>query len=297
MIACFDVGGTSIKYAVVDKGGALEHQGSFTFEDKADVIFDAIAAKVEEMRRAFTIEGIGVAAPGAVRPDGVIGGLSALKSIHGPNWLEELGSRCGLPVSIENDANCAALAESHLGCARGLDDVAFVVIGSGIGGTLLHKGEILRGAHGYAGEFGYAIFNQGEAGCQTYSELAATEALSRAIRKAKGDEALTGKDAFELAQGGDEAAQRLVREFYAQNAIGIYNLQYIYDPDAMVLGGAVTRQDDFAERLGEALDAVMEQTGNRYITPRLELCQFGPEANLVGAYVHHCMTYGREYEG
>lgn len=293
MIACFDVGGTAIKHAAVGPDGSLSFQGSFTFEDRADAIFDAIAEQVACMRVEEPVDGIGIAAPGAVDPGGVIGGLSALKSIHGPNWIEELGERCGLPVAIENDANCAALAEAHLGCARDKSDVAFVVIGSGIGGTLLHQGEILRGAHGYAGEFGFALFAQGELGHETYSELAATEALARAVRQAKDDESLTGKDAFDMARAGDDACRGLVDEFYLQNALGIYNLQYIFDPDVAVLGGAVTRQPDFLERLRGGLNRVMSRTDCRYIEPSVQLCSFGPEANLVGAYVNFCLKFGR----
>ena len=153
MYACIDIGGTSIKVAISDKNGNLVNKGYLNVSEKFDVIIDEIVNWINEERKNYNIHGIAISSPGAVNSKtGVIGGASALPCIHGPNWKEILHNETGLFVSIENDANCAALAEVFSGKAKEFKDILFVVCGTGIGGAIVKDGKIHHGKHLQGGE-------------------------------------------------------------------------------------------------------------------------------------------------
>lgn len=151
-LVCFDVGGTSVKYAVVKKGKIL-NKSSFVSKDDVDYLLENMVNVVEMYRESFPIDGIGLSMPGAVSFSGIIYGYSALPTIHGPNWKNLLKQRTGLEVSIENDANCAALAEIMYGSGVNYQDAIFLVIGSGVGGAIVKDRQIHHGVHLSGGDF------------------------------------------------------------------------------------------------------------------------------------------------
>lgn len=290
MYACFDLGGTSLKYGLLDETGKILENGKVKVHDDVELIFDLIEKLIKSYEEANTIQGVCLSTPGAVDCErGVIYGYSALPSIHGPNWIQELEKRCQLPVSIENDANCAALAEVYRGAGKGYSDLMFLVIGSGIGGAVIKDGKIHHGKHLSGGEFGYAVFQQKDGKLQTYSDLAATVQMVEKVREAMKDDSLEGQDVFRMAEEGSKICQEAVKEFYFQLAVGIYNLQYIYDPEIIILGGGVSEQKDFVEQIEYQLDKVLRKVKIADIKPKVARCSFGPDANLEGAFLHHVM--------
>lgn len=288
MYASFDLGGTSLKHGILDEQGNIIEKGKIPVHDDVWFIIDLIADQVKKYQEKYEVSGICLSTPGAVDcQTGIIHGYSALPSIHGPNWIEELEKRCFLPVSIENDANCAALAEVFAGAGQGYKDLICLVIGSGIGGAIIKNKEIHHGKHLSGGEFGYAVFQQQNGELITFSDLAATVKMVQKVQKELEDESLDGQKIFEMALQGDNVCQEAVSEFYFQLAVGIYNLQYIYDPEIVLLGGAVSQQEDFVEQIYAKIDDVLEKVKIADLKPKIAKCSYGPDANLAGALVHH----------
>lgn len=288
MYVCFDLGGTSLKYGLVDDQGTILTKGKESVYDDVTFIMDLMEEKVKKYQQSYEVEGVCLSTPGAVDfESGIIHGYSALPSIHGPNWKEEITKRCHLPVSIENDANCAALAEVYAGAGKGYHDLLFVVIGSGVGGAVIKDRKIHHGKHLSGGEFGYAVLNQKNGKLQTFSDLAATVQMVESVREALENEGLEGPDIFQMAKEGNEVCKKAVDEFYFQIAIGIYNLQYIYDPEKILLGGGVSDQEDFIEQIYEKIEKVIKLVEIADIRPEIEKCSYGPDANLEGAFIHH----------
>lgn len=288
MYASFDLGGTSLKHGILDEQGNIIEKGKIPVHDDVWAILDLIADQVKKYQEKYEVSGICLSTPGAVDSQtGIIHGYSALPSIHGPNWMKELEKRCALPVSIENDANCAALAEVYAGAGKGYSDLIFVVIGSGIGGAIIKNRRIHHGKHLSGGEFGYAVFQQKDGELLTFSDLAATVNMVQKVQKELEDDSLDGQKIFERARKGDETCSRAVNEFYFQIAVGIYNLQYIYDPEKILLGGGVSDQEDFVEKIKEQIDIVLEKVEIADIKPEIAKCSYGPDANLEGAYIHY----------
>lgn len=176
-------------------------------------------SKETREERKGRILGIAVSAPGAVDVStGVIGGKSAVSGIHGPAWIEELQKCFGLPASIENDANCAAMAEVTFGNGRGCKNLAFVVCGTGIGGAVVIDGKICHGSHLYGGEFGCMVMRDDEGKLSTFSLQASTMSLVRRVRKVYPDQEWDGRRVFEEAEKNDSVCRAAVSCFYRKLA-------------------------------------------------------------------------------
>ena len=243
-ILAFDVGGSSVKYAVVQEDGTVEDKGSF--KTPSDLIHD------------FDIK-------------------SAMADV------------LGLPVAMENDANCAALGETWIGIAKDCKDVAFFVIGSGVGGAIVKDGRVHHGAHLHGGEFGYMV---GDDGATILSTAGSTENIARLCERLKGlpDHSLDGRKVFALAGEGDAEAAKAVKQMIESLARAIYNIQYSYDPECFVIGGGISAREDFVPAIQEAIDAILERVKVARIRPDVRTAEFGNDANLIGAVRHFLQT-------
>ena len=127
----FDVGGTSVKYAVVNEEGEVSSSNKFKTPDTLEKMYQEIENVAHEYQ---DIEGIALSMPRAVDSDGgIIYGSSAIDYIHGPNIKEDLKQRLNKDVEFENDANCAAIGEITTGAGDGLKDVIYITLGTGVG--------------------------------------------------------------------------------------------------------------------------------------------------------------------
>ena len=282
-ILSFDIGGSSVKYAVIEKTGKILAKGKKTTPQEKEEFFRLIENVAASYRRAYTIEGAGFSFPGAVDDvSGVIGGSSALPYIHDFPIRQELERRLSLPAALENDANCAALGESWLGVGKEHEDLVFLVIGTGIGGAVVKGKRIHHGKHLHGGEFGYMV---SDASHRILSETGSTRVLAERVADAKGlpCEEMDGRKAFALADAGDADALQAVSAMYEALAMAIYNLQYAIDPEIFVLGGAVSERPGFAEEIGKRVDVILKDVGVARIRPVIRPAQLGNDANLLGA--------------
>lgn len=284
MIACLDIGGTSIKVAVSDREGNLKEKGFVKVEETFEALMGNIVEWINSMKEKYEIEGVAISSPGAVdTKTGIVGGASAVPCIHGPNWKEEILKRTSLKASIENDANCAALAEVFSGTAKGVSDMMFLVCGTGIGGAIVNNGKIHHGKHLHGGEFGYMLMEEENGQFYNFSEVASTMSFVRRVRKHYNDESWDGVKIFEEAANGNEVCIEAIERFYKNLAIGIFNIQYVYDPEMILLGGAISEREDFIDRINEKIDEIMSKVEIAKVRPQVLTCTHKKDANLIGA--------------
>jgi glucokinase-like ROK family protein len=202
--------------------------------------------------------GIGIGVPGLVD-------INEGKLVFAPNlrWydipLRSLWSdRFGLPVFVENEANAAALGEYYFGAARGVDNFIYLSAGIGLGGGILIGGRLFRGSNGYGGEVGHMTIQPdgdlcgcGKRGC--WETLVGPRAIVRRVRKTletgavsqisqmvNGNlKAITFETVIEAAQAGDTVALAALDEVAVNLGIGVANLVNIFNPQMIVLGGAL----------------------------------------------------------
>lgn len=279
MVLGFDIGGSSVKYAVVDASGNFLEKGKETTPKTKEEFFVLIKEIQSKFAEKYTLSGAGFSFPGAVDDvSGVIGGSSAILYIHDFPMRQMLEEKLGVSVAMENDANCAALGELWLGAGRDHDDLAFLVIGSGVGGAVVKDRRIHHGKHLHGGEFGYMVSDESH-------RILSNTGSTRAVADAKGlpHEEMDGMKAFALADEGDADAQKAVAAMYEALACTIYNIQYSLDPEIFVLGGAVSERPGFAEEVQKHIDAILKDVGIAHIRPVVAAAQFGNDANILGA--------------
>ncbi|WP_208560943.1 ROK family protein [Marinilactibacillus kalidii] len=288
-ILTFDIGGTSVKYAVWDED-RLKEKGSFSTPERWEMLKAALLKVKKKVEKHFSLQGVAFSAPGAINQmDRQIEGVSEVPYIHFFPIYDELEQVFELPVSFENDANCAGLAEIWRGAAVDKSSVLFVVLGTGIGGAIIVDGEIQHGHHLLGGEFGFMLLD----GERTFSELGTAVAMARRYAKRMNipTNKVSGEEVFQLAEQGDAVAKEEVKTFFHYLVRGLYNLAYSFDPEVLLLGGGVSNKPDLIEKINEEMDDLFGRLRVPPYRPKVELCQFKNDANLIGAVYHFLHTH------
>jgi predicted NBD/HSP70 family sugar kinase len=210
---------------------------------------DSISAVLKDL---LPLRAAAVAVPGVRHPlDGRIRIVPAAPALEGLALEQELTDNTGVPVLVENDVNLAAVGESWHGVAQGISNVAFLWIGPGVGLGIISEGEILRGAHGNAGEIGFLVVEPGAEGDgksglleRTVSEDAVLEAGARAAKEGETGLAtvrqLNLETIFRVAELGDPKAGRIEAKLVERIAAAALAVLSICDPELLVLGGSVS---------------------------------------------------------
>jgi predicted NBD/HSP70 family sugar kinase len=278
-ILALDFGGTSIKYGLWEET-KLTEQASIplppTWEDALQAIEKIL---MNDQNKKHVVQGIAVSVPGAVsQEEDEIYGLTAIDYIHQRSFTKELSERFQLPVTMENDANCAALSEIWQGNAADVQNILYFVFGTGVGGAIIHNKKVQSGKHQFGGEFGYMMLN--EEG--TFSELASIVRAVAFYNQRKNQE-IDGKELFERASKGDDLAKYLITQLCRYSARGIYNLMISFDPDKIIIGGAISTNPVFITKIKQELAILRTRTGAQKVLPDLLPSKFNNDANLIGA--------------
>lgn len=277
-LVVFDIGGTSVKYGLY-QDGSIEKKSSFATPKTWDEMKENLYQVFKKLSDADT-KGVAISSPGAVdTEEGVIKGLSAIPYIHRFKIVDELEALFGLPVAIENDANCAGLAESKFGIGQDSKNALYFIIGSGIGGAVCQNGQLYKGSSLFGGEFGYMIIENGK----TLSTLASPVQVADRYAKAHGLTDFSGKDLFDLADSGDEEAKAALAGLYDALATGIFNCLVSFNPDLVGIGGGISVRPDLVSELDKRIQKLIHDTEASELTYELKSCQFKNDANLLGA--------------
>lgn len=308
-----DLGGTNIVAGALPEDGSevvalrseptRANQGAEAVIDRIVRMIDTVIAETIAQTGITRkdVVGIGVGAPGPLdRERGVVVTTPNLGWTNFP-LRDVIAERTGLPVRIDNDANCATLGEWWLGAARGATNVVGMTIGTGIGGGIILNGRLYHGSSDVAGEIGHTTIDVtgrrckcGNYGClEAYASgpsiaERAREALagddgSLLLKLVNGDaEKITAATVYEAAKRGDDVAIEVVRETARLLGAGVANLLNIFNPDVVVIAGGVTHA-------GDALfEPLRREVRKRAFRPAVEACRIVPgtlpgSAGVVGA--------------
>ncbi|WP_241209350.1 ROK family protein, partial [Streptococcus sp. DD11] len=167
-----------------------------------------------------------------------------------------------------------------------LENAACAVIGTGIGGALIVNGRLHRGRHGLGGEFGYMLLSEPAESLGNWSLLASTGSLVRSVQASTGSSDWNGRKIYQAAAAGDEICQAAIGEMNRQLAKGLLNIQYLFDPDRISLGGSISQNPDFIKGVQEAVAAYVDRYEEYTLAPKIAACTYQAEANLYGALVN-----------
>lgn len=287
-IGLIDIGGTTIKLgAWVDN--QVKAYPAIKTPTTIDDFYTELGKAVDQMKADYQIVGVGISSPGAVnKATGQIEGASAVPYIHYFDIHSALVAKFGLPVTIENDANCAALAEVADGAGKDVDNLIFMIIGTGIGGAIITNRQVHHGTHLFGGELGYMLMDDH----QTLSELGSPVRVGKRYTERVNDgKTYDGKTVFELASQGNTDAQAEVQTMYAALAKSIYNLQYSFDPEKIILGGAISNNPELIPGILAEIKKIRKIVTIAPFDPEVVACQYTDGANLRGATVDFINTY------
>lgn len=309
-----DVGGTKVVAGLVDAAGALvgharrDTPGRTT---QPSVVEDVIVEVVTEIRTLAAREhadrpllGVGLGAAGFISADQRTVVFAPHLSWRDEPIRDRLAERLSLPVVLDNDANAAAWAEHRFGAGREESRLLLVTLGTGIGGALVINGQLERGRHGLAGEFGHMqVVPDGERcecgnrGC--WEQYSSGHAMQREAREmleqdspyaaglagyCGGDPArVEGHHVTQAARDGDVAALELMGDVGRWLGVGLANLVAALDPGTIVVGGGVSEAGDLLlEPAREVFARRVTGRGHRPLPP-IRAAALGPAAGMIGA--------------
>lgn len=295
MYLSFDVGGTKTKYSLINECGEILESGSFSTKDNKEVIFSNVKNIAEEFKnKNYDIDGLAFSMPGVIdvkRGHMITGG--ALYDLYDFPFKEELEKYVGIPVELENDVNCVALAEKWQGNAKECENFVCLTVGTGVGGAIYIDGKMVRGTKYAAGEFGFMITDRRE----NYEE--ASLSMSGSVRggliqtyaREKGInwEELNGEKIFELAKQGDMIAKKVINDFYTSLAYSVYNLAVSLNPEKILIGGEITKREDFIEIIENKVETIKKDVCPLKM-PKIERCKFLNDSGKIGAVYHFILN-------
>ena len=303
-----DIGGMSIKGGIVDEKGTIYLKRSVVTQPHAhyDVIVGDIVGLIRSLADEFGITlgelgGIGIGIPGTIDPDK--GTIVYSNNIDFENVpiVEAIQKQIDLPVKIGNDANCAALGEVKFGSGKGMNDIVFVTLGTGVGTGIIREGKILSFKGGAGGEGGHMSIRVdgerctcGRRGC--WEAYASATALIRQTKRAmerhpdslmhrfaEEEGKVSGRTAFLAARAGDAAGLAVVNRYVKYVAEGLINLVNIFRPEALLIGGGVSNEGEYFIRKLQSRVTRFSYGGKRNPYVKVLKAELMNDAGLLGA--------------
>ena len=247
-----DLGGTQVRAALIDRDGNIHKRLSELTQANtgSDVvvgqIVDLTAQVLDGIARSRVL-GAGVSSPGPLDTEkGLALDIPTIAGFTDFPLQATLAQRLGMPVFLENDGIAAAVGEWTFGAARGLANVVYVTVSTGIGGGVIVDGHVLRGRRGMAGHVGHMSFVRGGALCVCgnhgcFEAYGSGTAFTRRAIAASG-QLISAADVFAAAASGDGLAQTLIDEEAEILGQGFASLMHLFSPDILVMGGGLSNQ-------------------------------------------------------
>lgn len=322
LILGVDLGGTKIATALATAQGEILARGRRSTPAQAgpDAVIKSICAAIDKILSAKRLEpsqllGIGIAAAGIIDSDkGKVISSPNLPGWHEVPLRDAVEQRFGIPVYLGNDATLAALGEWRFGLKKGIANLIYITVSTGIGGGIIADGKLYTGVCGVAGEIGHMTIdingpkcNCGNIGC--WETLASGTALAREAVKQIGEGAKTSIIEFVngdiskidakvvdlAAKQGDELAKELISRLGYYLGVGLVNLVNIFNPELILIGGGVAKTGDLL--LQPAIKVVKERA---FSTPanavKIKPALLGDDSGILGAVafvLEHSKNYRR----
>src|SRR3954447_3187395 len=300
-----DLGGTKLLAGAVDGDLAVHHRTNRPALglDQRELV-ELVAHAVEGVRTAVggEVAAVGFGIPCTFDARTGVAVQAVNLPLHDIRFADVMAERLGLPVVVDNDANCAVLAEARAGAAAGCSEVALLTLGTGIGGGLFLRGQVYRGWVGGGAELGHMVVDMDGRPCQgscpnhgCLESVASGTALVREASLAvarrpdtdlghalEAGRELTGPMITQLARSGDPVACAAMATIGRALGVGISNLVNIFNPEVVVIGGGVSEAGDLL------LDPARDVMAQRALAPGKDVVRvvgaaLGGEAGMVGA--------------
>ncbi|MDY3005769.1 ROK family protein [Anaerococcus porci] len=282
-----DIGGTAIKYGIIDENSNIlekneieteAYKGGVNILKKVLVIIKTYLEKICKEE----IEGVSISTAGVVdtKKGEIYHASELIPNYTGINFKQTIMDKFALECQVENDVNCAGIAEYESGACMKSKIALILTIGTGIGGCAIINGKVLHGVSGSACEVGYMKVKD-----DTFENYASAKALVEKVAKRKNENPKDwdGKKVFEAAKNNDEICIKAIDEMCDMLALGISNICYVLNPDTVVLGGGIMAQEGYLkERINSSLSKYLGKQLYKHLS--LKFAKHKNSAGMLGAY-------------
>lgn len=287
MIGMIDIGGTNIKYGVIDsKTEKYQFLGELATKAQEDDfrMENRLAEIIDTLLVSYSLEGLAISTAGVVnaKTGEIVFANKNLPNYKGTNLKEQLENKYHFPVTVENDVNAALLGEINFGPYEEVHSALMLAIGTGVGGALYLNGEIYHGFSQSGGEVGYSLMNG-----KNIEDIASTRALVEKVAKEVDDPTIDGRWIFDQAINHENPiAVQAIDSLITEIIYLINNFVALVNPEYVILGGGIMEQVDYLKprMISKFQEINQNKLVVRHIT--IEFASLGNQAGMLGAYVH-----------
>lgn len=285
-----DIGGTAIKYGIIDERGIILENQEIPTEAHlgGSHILERAVSIVDTYKKQYSLSGICISTAGMVdiEKGEIFYAAPLIPNYTGTAFKKTMEERFQLPCEVENDVNCAGLAEAKAGAAKGSSIALCLTIGTGIGGCILIDGKVFHGFSNSACEVGYMHMDGSD-----FQTLGATSILCKKVEAKKAEAFPTqvgtwnGKKIFKQAKMGDKVCVEAIHQMVDSLGKGMANICYVLNPETIVLGGGVMAQKEY---LMPKIRAALK----KYLVPSMaekttvKMAENENQAGMLGAFYH-----------
>ena len=281
-----DIGGTFIKYALMDQDMQILSRGKVpTPKNSGSELVETLGTLYEQTDGA---QGLAISLPGIIDSDRgrvLMGG--ALAYNHGFALGDALKERIPVPFYMENDAKCAAMAEARAGSLKDVKDGLVIILGTMIGGGIIRGGKLWRGQHFSAGEVSYISSDRETKPARdtVWGNRCSVLALCRDYAREKGlrEDEVDGEKVFAGVEAGEKEAVACLERYTREIAVQLFNLQAILDPEKIAIGGGISARPALIEYIQRHIDDFYADFPYPITRAKIVRCSFQNDANLYGA--------------
>jgi len=279
-----DVGGTSIKYAITDKNAEITNLDEIKTRRGQGELFESLDEII--CPHLNQISGIAMSFPGRINVEkGIVNIIATFKWICNLPLKSMLEEKYGVPVWIENDGKCAALAEFWKGNLSGIDNGMVIGLGTEIAGGIILNGKLYRGSNESAGEISSILSDfKTLDNSKRFGKIGGHENLTDAYNDEKGAGDIDTYELFEKYSEGDETAKEAIGNYSKTIAAGIVTIQSVLDVEKFCIGGGISAQDILISEIKGSVHEFFRVKSSEAINePAIERCHFKNASGCVGA--------------
>lgn len=285
-ILVFDVGGTAIKYGMVDENFDVlfsEEMPTNAFYG-GNGVMKSLEMKMDEYAGQFDAIGISTAGQVDFEKGIVVDGTGNIPNYKGSDFKGTFEKKYGVPVAVDNDVNCAGLGEAHFGAGVGENNFLCLTYGTGVGGCIFWNGDVFRGTNCAAGEFGHMIVHAdgrdctcGRKGC--YEAYASCRAFTNIVSE-RFDRYMSGREIFKEENLKNPVIIEELDNWENEIVNGLVSLCNIFNPSLIILGGGIMSEDLLVGHIKEKL---YSRLADNYKCVRIEKAKLRNKAGMLGA--------------
>lgn len=285
-ILAIDIGGTAIKYGIVNEDFSVEQ--SFEVPTEAQLGGPHLMQKMLSIVGEFadSVDCVGISTAGQVNSElgKIIFASENIPNYTGIEIKKTIQEQFHLPVYVENDVNSAATAEAKFGAGRGYRDFLCLTYGTGVGGALWINDKIYTGDYFSAGEFGHIVTHTGGKKCTCgnngcYEMYASTRALVNAVKEETGKE-LTGREIFAPEHFSNVTIRAVIDNWIDEIIGGLTTLIFIFNPPCIVLGGGIMNEDYIISEIDRRIHA---RPMHSFQSVQIKKAELKNQAGMLGA--------------